>query len=473
MPPKTKTPSEKTKGSKRKRNNSTGSDSDDKKPAALEEDDGSAQIPDGGIALDKAPIEDLEAAAPAVYFPDFYPEIPTMTQEDLKARDWLTPELVTEIQQYFPSEHDIQGPDGVRKKEALARQMEELFPLERKFASWKQLQQALTMLSRPWGFNSSHTTSKLICSFGKKTSDTSYVSKGLRKRGPSAKDLIQCPFEIRYAYCGYGRVARFEKLPSLRYQVKITGADYNHTCGLSPASRQLALRMSKKLGSPKEKKEGDNKKKDDKTKQMPSVAYAVSKNLEAAQAAANVPPGFASISLATLEALQTSYQQRQPVSTKTIKPDRPSRFRLDAFGGFQHQPMAAQPVLNVEAPIQNGEILWKIGYCFTITNSQGLPENNGAGVPSTGMDTVAYAQDNISAVANFINGFLSSMGGTAHKVELNEGQKKLCQWWLPITTNSAAEDLTKARLEIITGALRTLMTEDSGLSNSNNNSLVI
>lgn len=91
-----------------------------------------------------------------------------MTQEELKAKDWLTPEFVTEIQQYFPSENDIQGPDGVRKKEALAKQMEELFSIERKFASWKQLQQALTMFSRPWGFNASHTTSKLICSFGRK-----------------------------------------------------------------------------------------------------------------------------------------------------------------------------------------------------------------------------------------------------------------------------------------------------------------
>lgn len=239
-------------------------------------------------------------------------------------------------------------------------------------------------------------------------------------------------------------MARFEKLPSLRYQVKITGADYNHTCGLSPASRQLALRMSKKLGTPKDKKEGG--KNGDKAKQLPSVAYAVSKNLEAAQASASVPPGFATINLATLQAMQMS----QPA--KKTKPDRPSRFRLDAFGGFQHQPMAAQPVLNVEAPIHNSEVLWKIGYCFATQ----APDN---GAPTTGMDTVSYAEDNIAGVANFVNGFLTSMGGTAHKLELNEHQKKLCQWWLPISAN---EDLTKARLEIITGALRTLMTEDSG-----------
>ena len=77
---------------------------------------------------------------PTVYFPDFYPQSQTMSQEELKAKEWLTPELVTEINQYFPSEHDV-SPDGIRNRESLAKQMEELFPVERKFASWKQLQQ--------------------------------------------------------------------------------------------------------------------------------------------------------------------------------------------------------------------------------------------------------------------------------------------------------------------------------------------
>ena len=75
-------PATNSKSAKRKRSNSSDSEdsNDDKKPAASEP-----------IALDKAPIQDLEAPEPAVYFPDFYPEIPSMTQEELKAKEWLTP----------------------------------------------------------------------------------------------------------------------------------------------------------------------------------------------------------------------------------------------------------------------------------------------------------------------------------------------------------------------------------------------
>lgn len=427
MPPKKKR-------AKRKRSDSMGSQEDagdnEKDEAENQEED-----PRQSLQVYTAPIAELEAKLPTVYFPDFYPEVQTMSQEELKAKEWLTPELVSEIQQYFPSEHDIEGPDGVRKKESLAVQMEEMFPVERKFASWKQLQQSLVMFSRPWGFNASHTNSKFICSFGKKAPDKSYVSKGIRKRGPSAKDLIECPFEIRYATCNYTKVARLEKIPSLRYQVKITFADYTHTCGLSPATRQLALRMSRKLGAPKDDDPSNSGKKPH--RMMPSVAYEVEKKLKAdkekERLAKEQPPPWAAIPASLLEGLK-------PPPPPPPRPDRPSRFRLNAFGGFQH---TALPLLQVEAPIQNGEFLWKVGYRTS---------------PETTTGVVHYAEDNLEGVATFVNGFLNGVGGAAHKVELNDGNKKLCQWWVPA---SATEDPSKARLEIIKGALKTLKTDDS------------
>lgn len=426
------------KKAKRKRSDSMSmSSQEDAADNGQEETQDREDDPHQSLQVYTAPIAELEAKLPTVYFPDFYPEVQTMSQEELKAKEWLTPELVAEIQQFFPSEHDIQGPDGVRKKESLAQQMEEMFPVERKFASWKQLQQSIVMFSRPWGFNASHTNSKFICSFGKKAPDKSYVSKGIRKRGPSAKDLIECPFEIRYATVGFTKVARLEKIPSLRYQVKITFADYDHTCGLSPATRQLALRMSRKLGAPKDD-DPDNSNNNGKKpyRMMPSVAYEVEKKLKAdkerERLANQQPPPWAAIPVAALEGLK-------PPPPPPPRPDRPSRFRLNAFGGFQHTGL---PVLQVETPILNGELLWKIGYRIS-------PESTGV---------VHYAEDNLEGVATFVNGFLNGVGGAAQKVELSDGNKKLCQWWVPV---SATEDTSKTRLDIIKGALTTLLTDDS------------
>ena len=167
----------------------------------------------------------------------------------------------------------------------------------------------------------------------------------------------------------------------------------------------------------------DDIEKDKAYKMMPSVAYQVEKRLKADKERANRPQPIVNI---PLEALAPP--------PPPPKPDRPSRFRLEAFGGFHQLTPEALPVLKVETPVENGELLWKIAFTQFVGSS------------ATSMGSVCYPQDNIPGVASFVHGYLNGVGGSAHKVELNDNSKKLCQGFVSYTNRRRWKKLIKGQM---------------------------
>jgi len=84
---------------------------------------------------------------------------------DLLRRDWLTNDLVEEIENCFPHPTDIGG--GGINKEMFKIKIERLFMKGREFASYKQLYQAAVMFQEAWN-GKLHIESKHIkCFYGK------------------------------------------------------------------------------------------------------------------------------------------------------------------------------------------------------------------------------------------------------------------------------------------------------------------
>jgi len=84
---------------------------------------------------------------------------------DLLRRDWLTDDLVEEIENCFPHPTDT-GSVGINK-ESFKIKIERLFMKGREFASYKQLYQAAVMFQEAWN-GKLHIESKSIkCFYGK------------------------------------------------------------------------------------------------------------------------------------------------------------------------------------------------------------------------------------------------------------------------------------------------------------------
>ncbi len=61
------------------------------------------------------------------------------------------------------------------------------------------------------------------------------------------KRTIDCPFFIKYGKVGYTAGPRKAKLPPILFMVKVTKANYCHTCTPSVESHRLSMYRSGKL----------------------------------------------------------------------------------------------------------------------------------------------------------------------------------------------------------------------------------
>ena len=106
------------------------------------------------------PINDDNVSQCTLYLPAFYDNVKNLSTKELGEKDWITEDLLREIQSCLPSPEDV-GADGKRDPGALRRNCEKLFPVGRTFASFKQIHQSLKEFGKAWGFVVSFTGGKL------------------------------------------------------------------------------------------------------------------------------------------------------------------------------------------------------------------------------------------------------------------------------------------------------------------------
>jgi hypothetical protein len=110
-----------------------------------------------------------------LYIPDFL-EAELQSQDDLtvirdclQGKNWLTKGLVDEIIQMFPKSDDIDPTTGERDQTKFSESCSKLFPLDRMFASEKQVEQAASMFLDAWAVVKAHNGKKIICHYGLNT----------------------------------------------------------------------------------------------------------------------------------------------------------------------------------------------------------------------------------------------------------------------------------------------------------------
>ena len=179
-----------------------------------------------------------------IYIPSFLDVIPvtplplSQLNIHLLKKNWLTPDLVCEIERCFPTKAQITisaDGDNVRDPQAFKVQATRLMPPGRIFASFKQLDQVAKLFLDAWGIQKIHTTKRIGCFYGKPCNKKSRLHEDPAKRRRvviSPKKVYQCPFEIRYSFIDYCNNTESKK-PNIFYRVKVTKVNLEHTCQLS------------------------------------------------------------------------------------------------------------------------------------------------------------------------------------------------------------------------------------------------
>jgi hypothetical protein len=192
-----------------------------------------------------------------LYIPDFRDEILDSgrslfdVKEEYLQLDWLTPGLVDEIEQQFPVSIEIDATNrNQRDYDAYLTKIAVLFPIGRRFASFKQLTQACEMFLEAWAIVKVHSQKKIRCFYGsstKKKRDLHIIPEKRRDHIETLKEEYKCPFEIRYSFVDYHKDSKHpDKRPDLFYFVKITRVHYHHTCSLNTEyARQAKQRNGK------------------------------------------------------------------------------------------------------------------------------------------------------------------------------------------------------------------------------------
>jgi hypothetical protein len=144
---------------------------------------------------------------------------------ELLHQNWLTPDLVREIEDCFPTKEQISNtPDGdnIRDLEAFKVKAAKLLPTGRIFDSFKQLEQVSKMFLDAWAINKKVHLAKRICCF---YSESPNKKRRLhddpakhQKVDTSVKGIYKCPFAIRYSFINYS------KTPPINSPISSTGS---------------------------------------------------------------------------------------------------------------------------------------------------------------------------------------------------------------------------------------------------------
>jgi hypothetical protein len=154
--------------------------------------------------------EDLPHPTPpstyTIYIPTFLDDIihSQMSITDLNAdvlqKNWLTPDLVREIEYCFLTKDQISNiPKGenIRDLKAFKVKAALLLPKGRIFVSFKQLDQVSKMFLDAWAINKVHVTKCIRCFYSESSVKKSRLHKDsakCRKVETSVKNVYKCPF---------------------------------------------------------------------------------------------------------------------------------------------------------------------------------------------------------------------------------------------------------------------------------------
>ena len=169
-------------------------------------------------------------------------EDPKCIATKMMKENWLTDELLTEVNSLLPDHHEKDG-DGRRCPDAYKRKIGLLFPPGRVFASVTQFVQTSKMFLDAWAIQQVHGSSKISCHYGKIVGQKRTLhgdASKQRRQKVSVKEL-NCPFFISYALMN---VIKHEKKPNTFYQMRIVSVSYDHNCCMSTTSHRVALRQS-------------------------------------------------------------------------------------------------------------------------------------------------------------------------------------------------------------------------------------
>jgi hypothetical protein len=89
---------------------------------------------------------------------------------ELLKKNWLTPDLVREIESCFPTKEEVSNTakgDNIRDIDAFKVKAAILLPKGRIFVSFKQLDQVSKMFLDAWAINKVHVTKGIPCFYSK------------------------------------------------------------------------------------------------------------------------------------------------------------------------------------------------------------------------------------------------------------------------------------------------------------------
>jgi hypothetical protein len=148
-----------------------------------------------------------------VYYPEFYMRCMT-ARSNLKELghamlkyNWITDELREEIETHYPQpEHFIMDrfkSSCKRDISAFSHHCSKMFPKGRLFASSKQFEQAASHFCTGWRARLSGGGKRVTCHFKKddrsNVSDQPDLTKKRRYTSPTMKQMINCPFVMRFS----------------------------------------------------------------------------------------------------------------------------------------------------------------------------------------------------------------------------------------------------------------------------------
>ena len=119
-----------------------------------------------------------------------------------------------------------------------------LFPAQREFANYRQLDQYVDLFLKSWKICKNRDGNSFRCFYAK--TNRIYQYKGFQSdnksyRTKKLKDQIKCPFVIRWSCPG----VKDKSLAPIFRKVYVTQCNPVHSCGLCKESFRIAMRMSK------------------------------------------------------------------------------------------------------------------------------------------------------------------------------------------------------------------------------------
>ena len=111
-------------------------------------------------------VVSVEQDSPLTYSNPSQETLYAMTDGDDLTLDWLSADLIRELQMNKPEETDIDNDTGNTDKNALFLASSNVFTVNRQFINFYQAKQFVDSFSDPWGMAVTQESDRIYCCFG-------------------------------------------------------------------------------------------------------------------------------------------------------------------------------------------------------------------------------------------------------------------------------------------------------------------